>query len=239
MGKWSQWNQSIRDNTPGYQRFAGNAPFIGPQQSTRNLMGQMGSQVKSGLKNAWSRSPGPHLFSGKHHKVGMNMAKDMLGFGLFKKGAGILERAGGLIGAGFMVGAMYEGYKESGITGAAKAGVEQVGINYLLGRGLSTVFKGMLPLGLKAGLVGAAAIGVGAGLANTSVANFLSPLARGAVREHGIKHAKLELGTPTIDPFGMVSTMRQRSLMSIQNSRVNGRTALGNEASLLYRPYSL
>lgn len=243
MGKWSQWNESIRQNTPAYQGVSGNAPFIGPRQSMRNLVGNTARTMGQNLKSAWSRSPGPGLkkmfFSGRHHQAGMAMAKDMTGVGIFKKGAGILGRAGGLIGVGFMASAMYEGYQEGGITGAVGAGVEQIGMNYLFGRAVSTVFKGVAPFAAKAAVLGAAAIGVGAAITNQSVANFLSPLARGQVREHGIKHAKLEMGAPTIDPFGMVATMRQRSLMSIQNSRVNGRSALGNEASLLYRPYSL
>lgn len=248
MGKWSQWNEQIRQNTPGYQAASGNAPFIGPQQSMRNLAGQTARTMSQNLKGAWAKRTGPGstvaglrqaFFSGRHHQAGMSMAKDMMGVGVFKKGAGILGRAGGLIGLGYMASSMYEGYQEGGVTGAVGAGVEQVGLNYLFGRAVSTVFKGIVPFAAKAGLVGAAAIGVGAAITNQSVANFLSPLARGQVREHGIKHAKLEMGAPTIDPFGMVATMRQRSLMSIQNSRVNGRSALGNEASLLYRPYNL
>jgi hypothetical protein len=73
---------------------------------------------------------------------------------------------------------------------------------------------------------------------NQSVASFVSPLFRGQMREHAIKHATLEMGAPAQDPFGTISTMRQRSIMAIQNSRVNGRTALGNEAMLLYSGYN-
>jgi hypothetical protein len=44
----------------------------------------------------------------------------------------------------------------------------------------------------------------------------------------------LELGAPIQDPFGTISTLRQRSLSAIQNTHVNGRMALGNEAALLH-----
>lgn len=44
----------------------------------------------------------------------------------------------------------------------------------------------------------------------------------------------LELGAPIQDPFGTISTLRQRSLQAIQNTHVNGRMAFGNEAALLH-----
>ena len=47
----------------------------------------------------------------------------------------------------------------------------------------------------------------------------------------------LELGAPIQDPFGTISTLRQRSLQAIQNTHVNGRMAFGNEAALLHSTF--
>jgi hypothetical protein len=63
-------------------------------------------------------------------------------------------------------------------------------------------------------------------------------LARPWVHEYMKKHARLEMATPLIDQFGTVATMRQRSLQAINNSKINGRTALGAEGLLTYSPYA-
>jgi hypothetical protein len=47
----------------------------------------------------------------------------------------------------------------------------------------------------------------------------------------------LELGGPVMDQFGTLATMRQRSVAAIQNSKLNARSVLSNEATYTYRPY--
>jgi len=57
------------------------------------------------------------------------------------------------------------------------------------------------------------------------------------IKSYRREHAGVQMGTPSVDPFGNNATMRQRSINAIQNSRLNGRTALSNEAALMYSPY--
>lgn len=58
-----------------------------------------------------------------------------------------------------------------------------------------------------------------------------------ASREKARRIRNVEMGGEVIDRFGTLSTIRQRSLMALNNSHVNGRMALGNEAILLSSNY--
>lgn len=177
------------------------------------------------------------FFSGKHHGKGMSWLKESVGLG---KGPW-WSRA---IGPAFMAYSAYSGYQEGGVWGATKSVGTDIGTTYLLGRGFSflggvaakATGVGVAAAGLAAAGIGiyGAASGQGFGGALGTVYGAIS---RPAIHDYAKSHARLEMGTPLVDPFGTAATMRQRSLMAIQNSRVNGRTALGNEATLLYQGY--
>ncbi len=66
-------------------------------------------------------------------------------------------------------------------------------------------------------------------------ADFYERGTKAGMRERQVRN--LEMGAPVADPFGTISTLRQRSLSALQNSHVNGRMALGNEAALLHSSF--
>jgi len=121
------------------------------------------------------------------------------------------------------------------------------------GRGMLAGFKAASWAG-KAGKLGAAAVkGVSFGLGGAAAGLLMSPWAWVAggglyamdsmlevIEDSNRGNAKLrqiealDMGRPITDQFGTISTLRQRSLSALQNSHVNGRMALGNEAALLH-----
>lgn len=155
------------------------------------------------------------------HRAGVTGAKDMLGI---SRGMGKFGRAFGLAYAGY---AAYQGYQEGGLTGAAIGVGKTAAEGYVFGAALKAL-GGAARFGLPV-LAGAAI--VGGGLYGRAKAAEIG-------KERYRRHTQVEMGTPVLDPFGSVATMRQRSLRALNNSRLNGMTALGNEASLMYRPYS-
>ena len=170
------------------------------------------------------------------HQGGVNEVKGLFGFGVDKKGAPI-RGLGRWMGRGILAYSVYEGYKEGGVVGAVKGTGSAIAQQYAFGAASRLV--GMAG---RAGPYGWAALGVAAaaGIGLTMTAGGRGLLTQGVrpwVNAHMKKRADLELATPVVDDFGTVATMRQRSLQAIQNSRLNGRTALGNEAALLYTPY--
>lgn len=168
--------------------------------------------------SAVGKSVGNYLNSSVH-KAGMSGAKEALGLA----GHGLFRAFGPL-----MVGsAMYSGYKEGGAFGAAKGAVGELAFWY----GTTAAIKTVLPtVGIAAG---AAALTAGIGMAATGF-NPLKTFSRPYVRDYMKRHAKLELGTPVVDQFGTISTMRRRSIQAIQNSRISGRSALGLEGMLFH-----
>lgn len=156
------------------------------------------------------------------HQAGMLWAKDFWGIG--QKGLG---RA---LSVGFLGMSAISGWQEGGAWGAAKQLASDTAFAY----------------GARAGLhvFGAPAVGVAGALAGFSAMHMLtsgeSPLeymTKAGTGQYMKKNASLELGGPINDSFGNIATMRQRSVNAIMNSRLNGRTALGQEAALTYRPY--
>lgn len=140
----------------------------------------------------------------------------------------------------------YQGYKEGGWWGAAKGTFTHLRDSFVFGAamsGLSKVFGPGKYWG--AGAVGAAQAGLGistlgwaAGIGSgVGAASPWQAAVRPLVAGHMKRHAELEMGRPIIDQFGTLATMRQRSLAAIQNSKINGRSAIGNEATLMYQPY--
>ena len=92
-------------------------------------------------------------------------------------------------------------------------------------------------VGAAAGtLAVAATIGTGVYMSQ-KYAGGASWMNRDETYEYRRRNAAMDLGTPSIDPFGNNATIRQRSLSAIQNSRLNGRSMLGNEAFLYFKPY--
>lgn len=133
-------------------------------------------------------------------------------------------RVGGIASLAFMGYSAYSGFQEGGVFGAAKNVVRDAAIQGIA-RG---AFNAVVGAGLAVPtLVGVAAVGAAYG-----------GYRLGEAGQHYAKSLRrLEMGTDIVDTFGTISTMRQRSLNAIQNSRVNGRMALGNEASLMHMPY--
>jgi len=167
-------------------------------------------------------------------------ARSYLGSGVHKAGmrgaASFTGLSGGLTGnklmKGLMLHAMYKGYQKGGIGGAIGAGLDQAITGYAWDAVMKATGMGKVAI---AGL-GAATIAGTISYA-TGGTNPLEFLARPYVKDHMKRHSQLEMGRPSVDQFGTLATMRQRSLAAIQNSRINGRSALGNEGQISYRPY--
>lgn len=128
-------------------------------------------------------------------------------------GARAMAGIGGAINLGFMASSVYSGYQEGGVLGAAKelgtTAAIQVGLNVA-----GVAVNALWPVALVAGS-GALAYKV----AENS-------------RQYGRNLRNISMGTPPIDVFGTMSTVRQRSLAALQNTHINGRMALGNEGLL-------
>lgn len=163
------------------------------------------------------------------HKTGMRMLGEMYGIGQYK-GKGMAK----WLGRGFLGFSAIQGYAEGGFAGAMKNVAGDLAVNYAIGAVLGSLATPLAAAGIGLGVAATAgaAYGLSTGLIH-SPAQFVRPW----VYEHMKKHTSLEMGTPTLDQFGTAATMRQRSLEAINNSRFNGRTALGQEAALMYSPY--
>jgi hypothetical protein len=81
-------------------------------------------------------------------------------------------------------------------------------------------------MGAVSGVALGAAYFAAAGYAAHSVLKYGRETSRGM--------RQMEMGSPVVDPHGLGYTMRQRSVMAIQKSMINGRMAMGNEALLLH-----
>jgi hypothetical protein len=159
--------------------------------------------------------------------------------------AGAKAIAGRLAGPAFIAYDVYSGYQEGGVTGAitytaggmaqsvAMFGVAGHG-GYTAGAGFKAFMggfgKGAAKLGRAAVtnpyVAGAAAVlAVGAGMAYTTY--------KGAEMswQYHMKSLPLETaGSTQAFNTGNAATMRQRSMMNIQRSHLNARSAFGNEA---------
>lgn len=117
----------------------------------------------------------------------------------------------------------YQGWREEGLWGAAKGVGESVVGNIAARVGVSMLAN---PFGLAA----AATVGAGVGM-----------YALGEKSKEHVKSLKRTefATTQMIDALGSAgaATMRQRSVMALQNTHINGRMALGNEALLMRTSY--
>lgn len=133
---------------------------------------------------------------------------------------GKLGIAGRLLPVAFTAHAIYEGYQEGGTLGAVKGGAGAA-IEWFA---FSAAMKFLPGLATATGVLAPAAL-IGAG-------TYM--FGEGA-RQYRKQLRKVELGGGNIDPFNTGATMRQRSAMALQNSHINGRSALGAEGSLYHR----
>ncbi|MAE81783.1 MAG: hypothetical protein CMB80_03525 [Flammeovirgaceae bacterium] len=140
--------------------------------------------------------------------------------------------------------------------GAAKATSSTALAVRTAGVGNALVKAGTIGRAATAGGLAGWAWGIGLGGVGAVTATLLSPISlavmgatavagqaadfyergtKAGMRERQVRN--LEMGAPVADPFGTISTLRQRSLSALQNSHVNGRMALGNEAALLHSSF--
>jgi len=155
-------------------------------------------------------------------KFGQNQYKaGAKAFGRSIKGVGVGGMLGKLAGPAFSAAFIYSAYKEEGVWGAAKETATWAGFNiaqnYLLGA------AGGVGLGITA----AAAVGYGAyKFGEASIAH-----------RKGLRNLEMSGGDlNAVESMG-AQTMRQKSLMAINNSHLNARSALGNEAYLTHRTF--
>ena len=191
------------------------------------------------IHKAWMGPAGS--IRNRAHQQGIEWMKWNVGLGKLPAGIGTVGKVIGRgLGPVFTLWDAYQGYKEGGITGAAMNVGKNFAYTYAMGYAASLAGSvGATALGVATVGLGLGAAGVVgyAGMTGQSVANVLSPLARPWVHDYAKRFRNLEMGAPVADPFGTVATMRQRSIMAIQNSRINGRNAIGSEALLMYQPY--
>jgi len=140
---------------------------------------------------------------------------------------GLLGRVGGAaMGMAFIGSSVYSGYKQGGLKGAALSGGKEAVTWAAMGAG-EAAFASLTGVSIGGIAMGAAVVG----------AEIYGGY---RLMKHGLNHYRqmrqTEFTQPIVDPFGMGFTMRQRSLMAIQNSAVNGRLALGNEGFLTHTP---
>jgi len=179
----------------------------------------VGNYAERGGRLARTRGAVRSYLGTTTHAVGKRWAGEAFGIGT--------RGIGRVLGIGFAAYTIGTGYQQGGAWGATKALAGTAAEMYAFGAIKGALFGN---LGLSA-LAPVAAVAAGGAFV------FRKELSRPWVREHMKKHAKLEMGRPVMDQFGNLSTMRQRSLAAIQSSKINGRSGLGNEAALMYRPY--
>jgi len=148
------------------------------------------------------------------HARGMNSMRDMYGLG---KQMGWAGRA---LGFGFMGLEAFTGYQQGGVWGAAKGLAKGAAVNYAVGALLGSA---AIPLTLGVGVV----------------AGGMMAYKKGADigRKTYKKSRSLEFGSGVSDQYGTVATMRRRSVMALQESRIGGGMGLGSEAMRSYQPY--
>ena len=191
------------------------------RQGMQKLGDKMSKRPSVRALNAW-RATGIH-------KSGVEFVKGELGL---IKGMGWFGKA---LGRGFLGASAYYGYQQGGVQGAVVETGKHLAMTYAMGAVLKAV-----GVGAGAGLAVGAGVATIGGLAagyHFATGGSIADAARPWMADHARRQAGLEMGSPIVDNFGTTATMRQRSLSAIQNSRLNGRTALGNEAALSYQPY--
>lgn len=134
------------------------------------------------------------------------------------------QAAGTIFGAAFVGLEAYRGYQEGGLLGAVTASGKEAAMWAMMGVG-ETLMSSILGAGASS-FVAPVAIAAGA-----AYGGYKALKAGGEVAKN-LRH--LDMVTPTTDPHGFGYTMRQRSLMAIQKSYINGRLGVGNEALMMH-----
>lgn len=146
-------------------------------------------------------------------------------------GKGFLSKAGSLafksIPLAFTAYSMYEGYKQEGVWGATKGMVESAAYS------AAFHYVGAAIGGTAMMATGILAAGAAAGYAGYTLGE--------AGRAHAKGLRQLEMGQQDQIQAALGSagaaTMRQRSLMALNNTHLNGRMALGSEGFLMHRSF--
>jgi hypothetical protein len=155
-------------------------------------------------------------FLGKHSpELAKSIEKATGRMGKFK--AKTLGKGFRGLGLGFTLFSAYQGYKEGGIAGAAKETAIMTGYNIAF-QAVKTAWS----VGSSVPVLGAVAAAYG---------TYKFGQAAG---KYGKRMESLEMGRPIIDNYGTIATLRQRSMQAIQNTHLNGRMAMGNEAFLIH-----
>ena len=195
------------------------------QSFTEKVMGNTlnGMTFLPFINDLRASGPGRQFMQGIGETFGMHYEKGVnMGFMGRKAAGGVFAK--GLLGRvlfpAMTAYSAYSGYKEGGIFGAAKTVATDAAVWGALRAG-ATMLTNPIVLGA------AAMAGAGYGAYRFGL----------AARERAAKTRNLEMGAEVVDMFGTLGTMRQRSLAAINNSRINGRSALGNEALIIAGQY--
>jgi hypothetical protein len=152
----------------------------------------------------------PNMVRAAEKVFGQKLAKGKLLGKLGKMGGASLGVAG-------LAWGIYSGYKEGGVSGAIR----------------ETATQGLIWGGLRVASIALSgwgtplAIAIGIGYTGYQIGEVAGRYAN--------RLRNIEMGAPIIDPFGTAATIRQRSLNALQNTHINGRSALGNESLLMGR----
>jgi len=185
-------------------------------------------------KSAWGSNIGRDFRRGAGEMAGFRYQKDAAGIlrntgflgrkmsGMGMKPLGGFGKAMTGLGLAWGVADAFQAYREEGAWGAAKSGAGSLAMG-----GAFRVVTGIAGRALS-----------GFGPVAVAAAAVYGTYALGNAAKMHVKRLKgLEMGRNIPDPFGTVSTIRQRSLQAIQNTHINGRLALGNEAMLMSRRF--
>lgn len=131
-------------------------------------------------------------------------------------------RISGGMGLGFTALSVYQGYQENGIGGAVEGAATGV-----LGSLAGNVLMSQLPNPVTWGLAAVAAAGYGGFRFGQAATQYRKDL------------RKTELVTRnSYNAINAASTDRARALQALNNSSMNARMSIGNEAQLLHTSYS-
>jgi hypothetical protein len=194
--------------------------------NTRLDRSYLGRQLKVGTKEAFG-----HYYEGfgsgaqSYGFLGMKGALGDIRAKGFRAGmSGKWGRlAGGTLSIAGTASLAYEGYKEGGVFGAAKGIGTSVAWNWGTRAAVGVI---------GAPVTAALAVGTAAAIGTYAVGE--------AARKHVKSLGQLEFGSNNMmDVIGSAgaATSRQRSVMALQNTHLNGRMALGNEAVLMHTSF--
>ena len=145
------------------------------------------------------------------------------GFMGLKGGASFGKALPGVLGLGFTAIMAHEGYQQQGVWGATKGVAESA-----LWSALPRLAGGLINPGTMA--VGAvAALGYGAYQLGEA----------GKAHHKRLRDVEMSVMSPDVFNSHGAATMRQRSVMALQNTHINGRMAMGNEGMIMHTPFRL